>query len=155
MGGFATPLVTTSAIFAGSKCSCMNLKVVMLRPMDGLHSRFPSAHLKLYVDDLKVALLGRGAELLEQALRVVAGAIEAIEEGTAAIEAVEDGVNESDTSLEPPKSWPIAILGSQKLGPNRHHYFVDQIIDHSKLSHVKVMIKPDGGISRIRLLGII
>ena len=71
------------------------------------------------------------------------------------IEAVEDGVNESDTSLEPPKSWPIAILGSQKLGPNRHHYFVDQFIDHSKLSHVKVMIKPDGGISRIRLLGIV
>ena len=78
-GCFGTPLLTTSAILAGSKWSCMILKAVMLQPMDGLQARFPTAHLKLYVGDLKLTLMGRRAELLEQAPKVVGGAIEAIE----------------------------------------------------------------------------
>ena len=60
---------------------------------------------------------------------------------------------ETSTSLEMPETWSIQVLEPQKLGPHCDHFFVAEIKPHRKLSHVRVTIKPDGGVSRIRLLG--
>ena len=68
-----------------------------------------------------------------------------------------DGIEaEAETaSLDMPETWPVQVLGPQKLGPHRDHFFVAEINPHRKLSHVRVTIKPDGGVSRIRLLGVV
>jgi allantoicase len=51
-------------------------------------------------------------------------------------------------------SWPIVLLTATKLRPHERHFFpVDPNYHGSVISHIKVTIKPDGGISRLRLLG--
>ena len=45
----------------------------------------------------------------------------------------------------------FTILDSQKLGPHREHIF--EIMNRGTVSHVRVTIAPDGGISRLRAFG--
>lgn len=48
----------------------------------------------------------------------------------------------------------IVLLPPTKLGPHRIHLFeVAPQAENIVVSHVKVVIQPDGGISRIRILG--
>jgi allantoicase len=56
---------------------------------------------------------------------------------------------------ESPQIWTTQILPLQKLGPHRRHFFLSEIFRHESVTHVKISIKPDGGISRIRLLGVV
>jgi allantoicase len=45
------------------------------------------------------------------------------------------------------------ILPQQKLSADTEHKFSKEIATHSKISHVRLNIFPDGGISRLRLFG--
>ncbi|HEX5655358.1 MAG TPA: allantoicase [Chitinophagaceae bacterium] len=45
------------------------------------------------------------------------------------------------------------ILPQQKLGPDQEHYFEKDIRSHDAITHVRLSIFPDGGISRLRLWG--
>jgi allantoicase len=45
------------------------------------------------------------------------------------------------------------ILPAQKLSADAEHTFIKEIINSSVFSHVRLNIFPDGGISRLRLLG--
>ncbi|MEM7612122.1 MAG: allantoicase [Pseudomonadota bacterium] len=48
--------------------------------------------------------------------------------------------------------WPI-LLGEHKLSMDTQHYFIDDINDIGPISHVRMNIYPDGGISRLRIIG--
>lgn len=48
--------------------------------------------------------------------------------------------------------WPT-LLPEQKLEMDRQHFYQDQIIKHAPISHVRLNIFPDGGVSRLRLRG--
>jgi allantoicase len=52
--------------------------------------------------------------------------------------------------LEQTRTWPI-LLGEQKLGPDAVHEFALEVAE--PVSHIRLNIIPDGGISRLRLLG--
>ncbi len=45
------------------------------------------------------------------------------------------------------------LLPPQKLGPDRVHVFEEKILEAGAVSHVRLDIYPDGGISRLRLFG--
>jgi len=45
------------------------------------------------------------------------------------------------------------ILPPQKLGPDRVQVFEEELLGASAVSHVRLDIYPDGGISRLRLFG--
>ena len=45
------------------------------------------------------------------------------------------------------------ILPAQKLSADAEHTFIKEIINSSVFSHVRLNIFPDGGISRLRILG--
>ena len=56
------------------------------------------------------------------------------------------------------KANPMAIgwqtiLPNQKLSADSEHEYSKEIIQHSRVSHVRLNIFPDGGISRLRLFG--
>ena len=51
-------------------------------------------------------------------------------------------------------SWQI-ILPSQKLSADHEHEFVKEINKHDAITHVRLNIFPDGGVSRLRLFGTI
>jgi allantoicase len=59
----------------------------------------------------------------------------------------------SSESLE--NDYNIVLLAPTKLGPHQIHNFdvVDPKANSATISHVKVTIQPDGGLSRIRLFG--
>ena len=48
--------------------------------------------------------------------------------------------------------WPV-ILSPQKLEMDREHIFKTQINEHDPITHIRLNIYPDGGISRLRLFG--
>ncbi len=48
--------------------------------------------------------------------------------------------------------WNI-LLPKQKLSADAEHSFKAEIVEHSKISHVRLKIYPDGGVSRLRLFG--
>ncbi len=48
--------------------------------------------------------------------------------------------------------WPV-LLPEQKLQADAQHRFTDQLAATGPVSHVRMTIHPDGGISRLRLLG--
>nr|WP_174505927.1 allantoicase [Acinetobacter sp. Marseille-Q1620] len=48
--------------------------------------------------------------------------------------------------------WPF-LLQAQKMQMDHIHTFVDEIISKQKISHIRINMIPDGGISRIRLWG--
>lgn len=48
--------------------------------------------------------------------------------------------------------WPF-LLEAQPMQMDQIHSFIEQILKHDKISHIRVNMIPDGGISRIRLWG--
>lgn len=48
--------------------------------------------------------------------------------------------------------WSL-ILPRNKLGPHRQHYFQLENVEAKTYTHVKLVIYPDGGLQRIRVLG--
>ncbi len=49
-------------------------------------------------------------------------------------------------------SWQM-ILSAQKLSADKEHEFVKEINKHDAITHVRLNIFPDGGVSRLRLFG--
>jgi allantoicase len=43
------------------------------------------------------------------------------------------------------------LLPQVKLGPDREHEFTSEIIDIGSVTHIRLNIYPDGGVSRLRL----
>lgn len=58
----------------------------------------------------------------------------------------------SDDVAAASEHWP-ALLGEQKLQADREHRFLEQLADIGPVSHVRLNIFPDGGVSRLRLYG--
>ena len=54
--------------------------------------------------------------------------------------------------IENKSKWEM-ILPAQKLNDDREHEFVNEISKHTPVSHVRLNIFPDGGVSRLRLFG--
>ena len=50
------------------------------------------------------------------------------------------------------RKWPD-LLPQQKLRMDTQHLFADELIDLGVVSHVRLSIFPDGGVSRLRLFG--
>ena len=48
--------------------------------------------------------------------------------------------------------WPF-ILEAQDMQMDHIHSYLDEILNHERISHIRVNMIPDGGISRIRLWG--
>lgn len=62
---------------------------------------------------------------------------------------------ENDTNVDWEKAavtWK-EILPQQKLSADHEHLFEKEILPHDKLTHVRLFIYPDGGVSRLRLWG--
>jgi len=57
----------------------------------------------------------------------------------------------TDDNLEN-ANWKT-LLSRQKLAADFEHYFEEEIQEHNPISHVRLNIFPDGGISRLRLFG--
>ncbi|MFI5350234.1 MAG: hypothetical protein ACHQ2Z_11870 [Elusimicrobiota bacterium] len=45
------------------------------------------------------------------------------------------------------------MLPQTKLAPNKRHFFQKQLIPQGPITHVRLNIYPDGGVSRLRLFG--
>ncbi len=50
------------------------------------------------------------------------------------------------------KSWP-SLLAESKLQADRQHFFESELADIGPVSHVRMSIFPDGGVSRLRVYG--
>ena len=50
------------------------------------------------------------------------------------------------------ENWPI-LLPESKLSMDQQHTFTDKLQDTGVVSHVRLSIFPDGGVSRLRLYG--
>ena len=48
--------------------------------------------------------------------------------------------------------WPF-LLEAQDMQMGHIHTFVEEILKQEKISHIRINMIPDGGISRIRLWG--
>ena len=48
----------------------------------------------------------------------------------------------------------VAVLPQTKLAPHKRHLFQKQLAPHGPLTHVRLNIYPDGGVSRLRLWGV-
>ncbi|MGE8538719.1 MAG: allantoicase [Acinetobacter sp.] len=48
--------------------------------------------------------------------------------------------------------WPF-LLEAQPMQMDHLHHYISEILQHEKISHIRVNMIPDGGISRIRLWG--
>lgn len=59
----------------------------------------------------------------------------------------------NDNSVTTDKAEWKTILPEQKLSADSEHEYSKEIIKHSIISHVRLNIFPDGGISRLRLFG--
>ncbi len=67
-----------------------------------------------------------------------------------------DACNSDDDSVLSGKAAWTPLLSRQKLSADREHYFEDdQIHTHAPITHIKLKIYPDGGVSRLRILGTI
>ncbi|MGB5245750.1 MAG: allantoicase [Woeseia sp.] len=54
--------------------------------------------------------------------------------------------------LDKSTSWPL-LLPEQKLAADQQHYFKNELQKTGPVTHLRLSIFPDGGISRLRLLG--
>ena len=63
-----------------------------------------------------------------------------------------EGCSSLDSSIDSELTWKT-ILPSQKLNADHIHVFVNELITHESITHVRLNIFPDGGISRLRLFG--
>ncbi len=58
-----------------------------------------------------------------------------------------------DSAISAEAPYWREILPPSELGPNRLHTFDQEVMDADTVSHVRFDIFPDGGVSRLRLLG--
>jgi len=58
-----------------------------------------------------------------------------------------------DNELEN-KDWQV-FLPEVKLSADKQHYFTNELLHHNKITHLRFNIFPDGGISRLRINGIL
>jgi len=58
----------------------------------------------------------------------------------------------SDDAIASSRRWQT-LLPEAKLDMDKQHYFEDDLIDIGSVSHVRMSIYPDGGVSRLRLHG--
>jgi allantoicase len=47
----------------------------------------------------------------------------------------------------------VGVLPQTKLAASKRHFFQKQISAHGPITHVRLNIYPDGGVSRLRLFG--
>ncbi len=59
---------------------------------------------------------------------------------------------ENDTIRPDEAAWRL-LLPPVELGPDRIHLFEQELVSTAQVSHVKLDIFPDGGVSRLRLFG--
>jgi len=64
---------------------------------------------------------------------------------------LDDQLSESDLIAQS-GGWPV-LLPEQKLSADNIHEFIDAISQHGPVSHIRLNIFPDGGVSRLRLFG--
>jgi len=50
------------------------------------------------------------------------------------------------------ESWPV-LLPESKLAPDREHFFTDELAGVGPVTHLRLSIFPDGGVSRLRVFG--
>lgn len=65
---------------------------------------------------------------------------------------IEFCVSDNDDAVIKNGDWQT-LLPQQKLSADNEHEFVKEINSHSAITHVRLNIFPDGGISRLRLFG--
>jgi allantoicase len=58
-----------------------------------------------------------------------------------------------DSGAEAPKEWK-PLLAKSQLKANARHVFRDQLLEVGPVTHVRLNIYPDGGISRFRVFGV-
>ena len=59
---------------------------------------------------------------------------------------------DDDVVIENKVKW-VTLLSPQKLSADHEHEFINEINKHTPVSHVRLNIFPDGGVSRLRLFG--
>jgi allantoicase len=64
-----------------------------------------------------------------------------------------DGRGLSEKQLLSDRTEWFGIISRTKLRPDTRHYFSDEIKPHGTVTHVRLCIYPDGGVSRLRLFG--
>ena len=57
------------------------------------------------------------------------------------------------TELVSPKAEWTPVLSEQKLAAHTRHFYRDEIISRGPVTHVRLSIYPDGGVSRLRVYG--
>jgi allantoicase len=67
-----------------------------------------------------------------------------------AIDGVDDAGATVDSLVDPGRAWR-EVLPRTKLRPHTRHFFDAELADRAGLSHLRVRIFPDGGISRLRV----
>jgi allantoicase len=65
---------------------------------------------------------------------------------------IEFCVSDNDEAVINSGNWQ-PLLPQQKLSADNEHEFVKEINSHNAITHVRLNIFPDGGISRLRLFG--
>jgi allantoicase len=63
--------------------------------------------------------------------------------------------NKRDAEVKNGNVFWQEILPQQKLEADQEHIFIQEVNVHSKVSHVRFKIYPDGGVSRLRIYGTI
>ena len=61
--------------------------------------------------------------------------------------------NDCDENLAPRSLYWDELLPPQYLEMDKQHYFQPELLHKEKVSHVRINIHPDGGLSRVRLFG--
>ncbi len=57
-----------------------------------------------------------------------------------------------DEAVAASESWPV-LMPERKVGPDAEHRFRKSVNDIGPVTHVRLNIYPDGGVSRLRILG--
>jgi allantoicase len=70
----------------------------------------------------------------------------------ASLQAALTQTTDLDTLERESESWP-ALLPQVRLGMDSQHFFDKELADPCVVSHVRLSIYPDGGISRLRIIG--
>ena len=59
----------------------------------------------------------------------------------------------TDDQIETQSLYWQELLPKQKMQPNQEHHYQTEVLDLGPVTHVKINVFPDGGISRVRLMG--
>ena len=66
---------------------------------------------------------------------------------------VEAGLFESHAEARPDSECWQTLLPESKLAMDKQHFFETELVDLGPVSHVRMSIYPDGGVSRLRIFG--